>query len=102
MRPLILLWVQSAMWNKEETASRRKDEKRVETTMSKRMIEAIRVHQYGGPEQLKLEQIPCPKPQAGEVLIHVHAAGVLPAEWKVRQGLFKNFVPASFPYIPGS
>lgn len=70
--------------------------------MSKQMIQAIRVHQYGGPEQLKLEQIPCPEPQAGEVLIRVHAAGVLPAEWKVRQGLFKNFVPASFPYIPGS
>ncbi len=70
--------------------------------MAKQMIQAIRVHQYGGPEQLKLEQIPCPKPQAGEVLIRVHAAGVLPAEWKVRQGLFKNFVPVSFPYIPGS
>jgi NADPH:quinone reductase-like Zn-dependent oxidoreductase len=71
-------------------------------SMAKQMIQAIRVHQYGGPEQLKLEQIPCPKPQAGEVLIRVHAAGVLPAEWKVRQGLFKNFVPLSFPYIPGS
>lgn len=30
--------------------------------MSKRMMQAIRVHQYGGPEQLKLEQIPCPVP----------------------------------------
>jgi NADPH:quinone reductase-like Zn-dependent oxidoreductase len=72
------------------------------TFMAKQMIQAIRVHQYGGPEQLKLELIPCPKPPAGEVLIRVHAAGVLPAEWKVRQGLFKNFVPVSFPYIPGS
>jgi NADPH:quinone reductase-like Zn-dependent oxidoreductase len=70
--------------------------------MAKQMIQAIRVHQYGGPEQLKLDQIPCPRPQAGEVLIRVHAAGVLPAEWKVRQGLFKNFVPLSFPYTPGS
>jgi NADPH:quinone reductase-like Zn-dependent oxidoreductase len=65
-------------------------------------MQAIRVHQYGGPEQLKLEQVPCPEPQAGEVLIRVHSAGVLPAEWKVRQGLFKQFVPASFPYTPGS
>jgi NADPH:quinone reductase-like Zn-dependent oxidoreductase len=70
--------------------------------MPKQMIQAIRVHQYGGPEQLKLEQIPCPKPQAGEVLIRVHAAGVLPAEWKFRQGFFKAFRPALFPYIPGS
>ena len=70
--------------------------------MSKQMIQAIRVHQYGGPEQLKLEQIPCPEPQSGEVLIRVHAAGVLPAEWKLRQGLFQAVRPAIFPYIPGS
>lgn len=70
--------------------------------MSKRMMQAIRVHQYGGPEQLKLEQIPCPEPQAGEVLIRVHSAGVLPAEWKLRQGLFQAVRPVRFPYIPGS
>ena len=70
--------------------------------MVKRSMQAIRVHQYGGPEQLKLEQIPCPGPQAGEVLLRVHAAGVLPAEWKLRQGLFQKVLPVSFPYIPGS
>src|SRR5260370_6687469 len=70
--------------------------------MSKRMMLAIRVHQYGGPEQLKLEQIPRPEPQAGEVLIRVHSAGVLPAEWKLRQGLFQAVRPVRFPYIPGS
>jgi len=70
--------------------------------MSKRMIHAIRVHQYGGPEQLKLEQIPCPEPQPGEVLVRVHAAAVLPVEWKIRQGAFHAFQPAAFPYIPGS
>ena len=70
--------------------------------VSKYMMHAIRVHQYGGPEQLRLEQIPCPEPQAGEVLIRVHAAGVLPADWKLRQGLFHAVRPVSFPYIPGS
>jgi NADPH:quinone reductase-like Zn-dependent oxidoreductase len=70
--------------------------------MPKQMIQAIRVHQYGGPEQLKLEQIPCPEPQAGEVLIRVHSVGVLPAEWKLRQGFFQAVRPAIFPYIPGS
>lgn len=70
--------------------------------MSNRVMQAIRVYQYGGPEQLKLEQIPCPEPQVGEVLIHVHAAGVLPAEWKLRQGFFQALRPVSFPYIPGS
>src|SRR2546421_7468299 len=70
--------------------------------MSKQMMQAIRVHQYGGPEELKLEQIPCPEPQMDEVLVRVYAAGVLPIEWKIRQGLFHAFNPASFPYIPGS
>jgi NADPH:quinone reductase-like Zn-dependent oxidoreductase len=65
------------------------------------MMQAIRVHQYGGSEQLKLEQLPCPEPQAGEVLIRVHAAGVLLAEWKLRQGFFQVVRPVSFPYIPG-
>ena len=65
-------------------------------------MQAIHVHRYGGPEELVLEQIPCPDLQAGEVLIRVHAAGVLPADWKVRQGLFQGFHPVSLPYIPGS
>ncbi len=70
--------------------------------MTQQTIQAIRVYQFGGQDQLKLERIPCPTPQAGEVLVRVHAAGVLPAEWKVRQGLFQSFVPTTFPYIPGS
>jgi NADPH:quinone reductase-like Zn-dependent oxidoreductase len=66
------------------------------------MMQAVRVHRYGGPEQLQLEQVARPEPRDGEVLIRVHAAGVLPAEWKARQGLFHAFRPAAFPYIPGS
>lgn len=65
-------------------------------------MQAIRVHQYGGPEQLKLEQIQRPTPQPGEVLIQVYSVGVLPADWKLRQGLFQAFRPVAFPYIPGS
>jgi NADPH:quinone reductase-like Zn-dependent oxidoreductase len=70
--------------------------------MSIPTIKAVRVHQYGGPEQLKLEHIPRPNPLAGEVLIRIYAAGVLPYDWKYRQGQFKHVRPANFPYIPGS
>jgi NADPH:quinone reductase-like Zn-dependent oxidoreductase len=70
--------------------------------MPKKMISVISVHQYGGPEVLKLEQILCPEPKDGEVLIRIHAAGVLPADWKIRQGLFKEVRSIQFPYIPGS
>ncbi len=62
---------------------------------------AVRVYSYGGPEQLKLERVERPRPQAGEVLLRVHAAGVNPLDWKIRQGLMKEFMPMTFPYIPG-
>src|SRR6266567_1187711 len=64
-------------------------------------MRAIGVSGYGGPEQLKLERIERPEPQAGEVLLRVHAAGVNPLDWKIRQGLMKDFMPVTFPYTPG-
>ncbi|MCB0177766.1 MAG: NADP-dependent oxidoreductase [Anaerolineae bacterium] len=70
--------------------------------MARQTMQVVRVYRYGDPDQLRCEQILRPAPQAGEVLIRVHAAGVLPADWKMRQGFFKKFYPLSFPYIPGS
>lgn len=65
-------------------------------------MQAVRIHQYGGPEVLQLEQIPVPKPTSDEVLIRVHATGVLPVDWAYRQGLMKKYVPLQFPFISGS
>src|SRR5437588_2608818 len=70
-------------------------------TMSTQIMRAIQVHRYGGPEQLKLEEKPRPEPQTGEVLVRVYAAGVNPIDWKIRQGLMKEFRPMTFPYTPG-
>src|SRR2546429_5102813 len=64
-------------------------------------MKAIRIHNYGGPEVLKDEDAPRPEPQAGEVLIRVHAAGVNPIDWKVREGYMKDFWPHKFPLILG-
>lgn len=69
--------------------------------MTVQTMQAIQIHSYGGPEQLKLEQAPRPVPRAGEVLVRVYAAGVNPIDWKIRQGLMKDFQPVTFPYIPG-
>ena len=64
-------------------------------------MKAIRIHNYGGPEVLQYEDAPRPKPQAGEVLVRVHAAGVNPIDWKVREGHMKDFWPHKFPLILG-
>src|SRR6201993_3388269 len=64
-------------------------------------MKAIRIHNYGGPEVLKYEDAPRPIPQEGEVLIRVHAAGVNPIDWKVREGHMKDLWPHKFPLILG-
>src|SRR6266436_4234408 len=64
-------------------------------------MKAIRIHNYGGPEVLQYEDAPRPKPQAGEVLIRVHAAGVNPIDWKVREGHVKDFWSHKLPLILG-
>jgi NADPH:quinone reductase-like Zn-dependent oxidoreductase len=70
--------------------------------MSTQTINAIQVHNYGDIDQLRLEQIPQPEPQEGEVLVRVHAAGVNPVDWKIRAGWMKDFRPSTFPYVPGA
>src|SRR5438477_11484432 len=70
-------------------------------TEKKGTVKAIRIHNYGGPEVLKYEDALRPEPQAGEVLVRVHAAGVNPIDWKVREGYMKDFWPHKFPLILG-
>jgi NADPH:quinone reductase-like Zn-dependent oxidoreductase len=70
--------------------------------MATSLINAIQVHEYGAADQLRLEQIPKPEPGAGEVLVRVRAAGVNPADWKIRSGMFRAFLPTTFPYVPGA
>ncbi len=63
-------------------------------------MRAIRVHEFGGPEVLTLEDVPEPVPGRGEVLVRVEAAGVNPVETYVRAGTYRE-LPA-LPYTPGS
>jgi NADPH:quinone reductase-like Zn-dependent oxidoreductase len=64
-------------------------------------MQAVRFHSYGGPEVLVLEEVPRPRPQAGEVLIRVQGAGVNPLDWKVRAGHVKEWLQHRLPLIPG-
>src|SRR5467141_2497004 len=63
-------------------------------------MKAIRVHQFGGPEALKLEEVPTPKPATGQVLVRIHAAGVNPYDTYMRAGTYAIKPP--LPYTPGS
>jgi len=63
-------------------------------------MRAIRVHEFGDPDVLLLEESPQPEPVEGEVLIRVQAAGVNPFETYVRAGLYGE-LPA-LPYTPGA
>jgi NADPH2:quinone reductase len=63
-------------------------------------MKAIRVHQFGGPEVLNLEEIPTPKPDTSQVLVRVRAAGVNPYDTYMRAGTYAIKPP--LPYTPGS
>ena len=49
-------------------------------------MKAVRIHAFGGPEVLQLEEVARPVPAADEILIKVYASGVNPVDWVVREG----------------
>jgi NADPH:quinone reductase-like Zn-dependent oxidoreductase len=65
-------------------------------------MKAIRLHASGGPETLVYEDVPDPHPQAGEVLVRVHATAITPTEF-AWQTTFqtRNGEPRPFPIILG-
>ncbi len=69
--------------------------------MSKQMMKAVRIHDYGELDALVFEDAPRPEPQAGQVLIRMKAAGVNPADSGARRGAFKQWMPIQFPWTPG-
>ncbi|HLI62990.1 MAG TPA: NADPH:quinone reductase [Terriglobales bacterium] len=63
-------------------------------------MKAIVVREFGGPEVLRLEEISTPRPNAGQVLVRIHAAGVNPYDTYMRTGTYAIKPP--LPYTPGS
>jgi NADPH:quinone reductase len=61
-------------------------------------VKAVRVHNTGGPEVLRYEEVPKPSPSSGQALVRVTAVGVNFVEVYQRSGLY----PISVPFIPGS
>ena len=74
--------------------------------MIEKMMKAVRQHAFGGPEVLVYEDAPVLALQDGEVLVRVHAVGVNPPDWYLRDG-YKALPPewrpnVTFPLILGT
>ena len=66
------------------------------------MPKAVRFDNYGGVDVLNVVDVPRPVPGPGQVLVQVRAAGINPGEAKIRDGLYAEQWPATFPSGPGS
>lgn len=64
-------------------------------------MRTVRFHEYGESKKLVTESVPRPEPKENEVLVKVHFAGVNPVDWKLRSGMYKDFMPVNFPSTPG-
>ena len=64
-------------------------------------MKAVRIHEFGGPEVLSIDEIPVPQPAPDEVLIKVHATSVNPVDWKIREGQRKEKFPGKLPLTLG-
>jgi len=66
-----------------------------------KMMKAVRIHSYGGSECMVYEDVPCPMPAAGEILVRVMAAGVNPVDWKIREGYLREMLQHELPLTLG-
>jgi alcohol dehydrogenase len=66
-------------------------------------MKSTQIKRYGGSEVVEINQsTPAPNdPSAGKVLVDVKAAGVNPADWKIREGYFQQMMPLQFPSTLG-
>jgi NADPH2:quinone reductase len=62
-------------------------------------MKAIRVHEFGGPEVLHLEDVPDPKAGPGQAVVRIHAAGVNPVDTYIHGGGHAR--KPALPYTPG-
>src|SRR5207247_9408314 len=73
----------------------------ISTAQSAPTMKAVVIHEYGGPEVLKYEDVARPEPQDNQLLIRVIAAGVNPVDGMIRSGLFGKDGSRAFPIILG-
>src|SRR5260370_5510572 len=65
------------------------------------MMKAMVVHEFGGPEVMKLEDVEVPTPKEHEMLIRVYAAGVNSFDGVLQSGKYAKIFKMQLPWIPG-
>jgi NADPH:quinone reductase-like Zn-dependent oxidoreductase len=64
-------------------------------------MRAVVAHEYGGPEKLKLEEVPVPEPKENEILVRVIASGANPADPLILNGKYAKEFGTHLPLILG-
>jgi NADPH:quinone reductase-like Zn-dependent oxidoreductase len=65
------------------------------------IMKAIRIHGFGYPEVLELDEVPVPRPGENELLVRLHAASVNPIDYKIRRGAMPGITPDVLPLTLG-
>lgn len=63
-------------------------------------MKAIRVHEFGAPNVMRVEEVTTPRAGAGEVVVQMEATGVNPVETYIRAGAYAR--KPALPYTPGT
>jgi NADPH:quinone reductase-like Zn-dependent oxidoreductase len=64
-------------------------------------MKALAIDQYGGPEVMRIRDLPVPQPGPGEVLVRMEYSNVNPIDWKIREGYLAKMFPVQFPRVLG-
>src|SRR2546425_7388638 len=64
-------------------------------------MKAAQINEFGGSEVVQVDNATKPNPGAGKVIVRIHAAGVNPFDWKIRQGHYQKTMPLRLPMTLG-
>jgi NADPH:quinone reductase-like Zn-dependent oxidoreductase len=61
------------------------------------LMKRVQYYRYGGPEELRMEEVALPEPVRGQIRVRVRAAAANPMDWKIRRGEMRAFSGFRFP-----
>jgi NADPH:quinone reductase-like Zn-dependent oxidoreductase len=74
---------------------------RTDVMKGRARVQAIVIHEYGGPEVLTYEHMQDPSTTPDGVVVEVRAAAVNPVDWKIREGYLDGVFPSHLPMVLG-